>query len=448
DLIGWDLSGWDGGDDNNPIPKLGVSNYSTWAHGTHVSGLLSATTDNGTGIASTSYNCSIMCVKVSREDQTGIPYITEGYSGILYAAQAGYEYAGFSIQNNSWGGVGFNQYEQATINVAHDTYHAIIVAAGGNGAEFGGEIEQAHYPSSYDNVISVAPLGTNDTWHHWATYHSTIDISSPGEGIRSCVINNNYSSWDGSSMASPIVASTIGLMKSYYPERSRIQLETMILETADPVIYQINSEPYLQGNLGTGRVDAHKAIEVPLFPIIGLAGNDIVPSIDQDGMINGGDVLEVLTIIYTDPDWGTATGVHGILTCDSPFILITSGSIEFPDLLPGDVAINETSPFEIELLPDIPEGTYMIDLIITSNESDWVQYETTLPFEIIVEPTQLFYGDVNNDGVLDVLDIVTMVGFITGQSIPTDFQMLIGDMNFDEDLDVLDIVILVNEILN
>ncbi len=447
DLIGWDLSGWNGNYDNDPIPKQGVSNYSVWAHGTHVAGLLSATTDNSAGIASAAFNSRIMCVKVSRENQTGTPYITEGYAGILYAAQAGYYAEGFAILNNSWGGVGYNQYEQVTINVAHDTYNALIVAAGGNGEEYGGELEQAHYPSSYDNVISVAPIGSNDVWHHWATYHSTIDISSPGENIHSTVINNNYATWDGSSMASPIVASVLGLMRSYHPDWDILKMETMLLATADPVIYEVNSEPYLQGKLGVGRVDALKAIETPLFPIIDLAGTDILPVEDLDGQLNGGDVLEFFAIIFTDPGWGTATGITGQLTTDSPDVQIPVDTAEFWDLAPGDAAINESSPFMIELMPGIPEGPLTLTLTITSNQNDFVGYTVDFPIQLEIAGSSFLYGDMNNDGTLDVLDAVTMVTIIMGDILPTEYQLNAGDMNSDGVIDVLDVITLMNQII-
>ena len=74
DFIGWDCSGFSGGEDNNPMPPSGVNNGGTWAHGTHVAGLLSAHTDNNTGIASAAFNCSIMCVKVSTGEQEPNPY--------------------------------------------------------------------------------------------------------------------------------------------------------------------------------------------------------------------------------------------------------------------------------------------------------------------------------------------------------------------------------------
>jgi subtilisin family serine protease len=223
------------------MPPPGVSNGGTWAHGTHGAGLLSANTDNNTGIASASFNCSIMCVKVSTGEQD-YPYITHGYNGILYASQAGHDAGDYAIINNSWGGLGYSVYEQAAINIAHDDYGAIVLAAGGNG---GGSWdlntnEFAHYPSSYDNVIAVCPSGTGDSWNNWATYHASIDLASPGENIRSTRIGNGYTNWSGSSMATPIAASVMGLLKSYHPNWTNEQIERMVVETSDPNIYTVN----------------------------------------------------------------------------------------------------------------------------------------------------------------------------------------------------------------
>ena len=115
-------------------------------------------------------------------------------------------FIGFVIINCSWGGLGSNIFEQASINTMHNNYNAVIFAAAGND-----NIEQAHYPSSYDNVISVTALGSNGSWNHWATYHESVDLGSPGENIRSTTISN-YSSWDGTSMATPQVTGAIALM--------------------------------------------------------------------------------------------------------------------------------------------------------------------------------------------------------------------------------------------
>ena len=55
----------------------------------------------------------------------------------------------------------------------------------------------------------------------------------------------------------------------------------------------------------------------------------------------------------------------------------------------------------------------------------------------------MLLGDVNEDGTLNVLDIVVMVSLI----LESEFNFN-GDMNADEVLNVLDIVALVNLILS
>ncbi|MFQ6610118.1 MAG: S8 family serine peptidase, partial [Fidelibacterota bacterium] len=56
-------------------------------------------------------------------------------------------------------------------------------------------------------------------------------------------------------------------------------------------------------------------------------------------------------------------------------------------------------------------------------------------------------GDVNNDGILDILDVVVTVNYILGTIIPNESQILIADMNEDGSLDVVDIVAMVSIII-
>jgi len=58
------------------------------------------------------------------------------------------------------------------------------------------------------------------------------------------------------------------------------------------------------------------------------------------------------------------------------------------------------------------------------------------------------YGDVNQDGIIDVLDLVRLVGIILNNYNPTDIEYTLSDLNDDGIVDVLDIVTIVNIILS
>ena len=452
DFIGWDCSGYSGSfsdNDNNPLPPAGVSNGGTWAHGTHVAGLLSATTNNGTGIASTAFNCSIMCVKVSSGEQD-YPYITHGYEGILYAAKAGFISGDFTIINNSWGGIGYSQYEQATINIVHEDYNAIVLAAGGNGDDSGQGVDEfAHYPSSYQNVLSVCPTGNNDAWNHWATYHESIDIAAPGEGIRSTKIGGGYTSWSGSSMATPIVGSVIGLMRSINPSWNNDQLISMVLGTSDPIIYDINTEDYLQGKLGRGRVDALTAITTELFPRLEFIDIDISILDDTNGEINQGESVELRTILFNDPEWGTGYNIEGTLVLSEEIqnVSIPSSIVNFGNAYPGDAVMNDSDPFVINFGALSSIGELEFYLNITSNIDGHIKNEQSFPIILNVIEQLVMLGDLNQDSIVNILDIVQIVNIILGDT-PTQYQLEAGDLNADGIVNVLDIVNIVNMILD
>ena len=57
-------------------------------------------------------------------------------------------------------------------------------------------------------------------------------------------------------------------------------------------------------------------------------------------------------------------------------------------------------------------------------------------------------GDINNDGILDILDIVSLVNIIMNPTDISDLESCASDINNDSVIDILDIVNLVNQILN
>ena len=72
-------------------------------------------------------------------------------------------------------------------------------------------------------------------------------------------------------------------------------------------------------------------------------------------------------------------------------------------------------------------------------------------FDYIGEPEDDFvvelYGDVNFDGVLNVVDIVLMVGFILNTTIPTEEQELTADVSQDGIINILDVIMVVQEVI-
>tara|TARA_B100000676_G_scaffold312006_1_gene384292 strand:- start:646 stop:1407 length:762 start_codon:yes stop_codon:yes gene_type:complete len=74
-----------------------------------------------------------------------------------------------------------------------------------------------------------------------------------------------------------------------------------------------------------------------------------------------------------------------------------------------------------------------------------LRYETgfAIPFEC-----QGVSGDVNLDNLINVVDIVTLVGYVLGNSSLDECQLFYSDLNQDELINVVDIVNLVSLILN
>ena len=56
-------------------------------------------------------------------------------------------------------------------------------------------------------------------------------------------------------------------------------------------------------------------------------------------------------------------------------------------------------------------------------------------------------GDSNQDGTLDVLDIVLIISYILGDVEFSDSQESISDINLDGEVNVMDVVVLVSNIL-
>jgi subtilisin family serine protease len=214
DVFGADFANNDGDpmDDNN--------------HGTHCAGTIGGVGNNGVGVVGVAWTTRIMALK----------FLTASGSGSTSNAIKCIDYAiskGASILSNSWGGGGYSSALEAAI-VRSQQAGAVFVAAAGNSA-LNTDLS-ANYPSNYavNNVISVAALDRNNNLASFSNYGATtVDLGAPGVSILSTTRNNTYSTFSGTSMATPHVAGAIAVFWDANPTLSYQQVIQALLGSVD-----------------------------------------------------------------------------------------------------------------------------------------------------------------------------------------------------------------------
>ena len=86
-------------------------------------------------------------------------------------------------------------------------------------------------------------------------------------------------------------------------------------------------------------------------------------------------------------------------------------------------------------------------LKIISNVDDYIQNEQSLYFTLDVQEVSILLGDVNQDSIINILDIINIVNIILGET-PTSYEQEACDVNIDNTINVLDIINIVNIILD
>jgi hypothetical protein len=119
----------------------------------------------------------------------------------------------------------------------------------------------------------------------------------------------------------------------------------------------------------------------------------------------------------------------------------SSGGVQGGDTYDDYYMPNDGSPYPRDFIVD-QEGI----LQYANNEIDteWMIYV----LEELIGSTEGIAGDVNNDGLINILDVIQTVNIILGANpTPTDYELWVADMNQDGNIDILDIVLIVNTIL-
>lgn len=229
-------------------------------HGTHCAGIIGADTDNGIGIAGVNWHCTIIPIKFM---DSGGGTVADEIRGIIWAVSKEAD-----VLSMSFGAGGTDAFELAALSYAATSDCVLVAAAGNSGSQI------PIYPGGYNIVLSVAATGTNDAKAWYSNYGTWVKVSAPGgdqnashyHGILSTLppfVTDNpgpniYDYWEGTSMATPLVAGLAALIRAKYPNMSAEAVAQKIISTADNI--NGNNPLAYKNKLGSGRINAIAAL--------------------------------------------------------------------------------------------------------------------------------------------------------------------------------------------
>jgi type VII secretion-associated serine protease mycosin len=221
-------------------------------HGTWVSGIIAANTNDGYGMSGISWSDKILPVKIMNGEGNGDT--ADLLAAITWSADQGAD-----VINMSVGGFPYSQIMQDAVNYAFSK-GAILVGAAGNNRR-----EENFYPASFDNVVSVSATQVEDEFSNWSSWGPKVDVSAPGSSVltTNCYACTyaGHNTWgthtfiSGTSFATPNVAGVVALMRARFPSYTPQQIVNQLFATVDDLGY-----PGWDNRYGRGRVNAYRAL--------------------------------------------------------------------------------------------------------------------------------------------------------------------------------------------
>jgi uncharacterized repeat protein (TIGR01451 family) len=206
-------------------------------HGTAVTGTVGALL-NGVGAAGVCPGCTIMPIKVI-DALTGLATDTDIVDGIVWATDHGAD-----VLNLSLGDSAPSQLLQDAVDYATSRGVVVVASAGNDGTT------ELMYPAATAGVIGVAATESNEALAWYSNHGSHLELAAPG-CFQTTLLAGGYGQFCGTSIAAPVVAGIVGLVRSRYPGLSRSQVESALLSAA-------NKLPNL--DVQHGVVDAYRAL--------------------------------------------------------------------------------------------------------------------------------------------------------------------------------------------
>ncbi|MBQ7560638.1 MAG: S8 family serine peptidase [Synergistaceae bacterium] len=262
-------------------------------HGTHVSGIIGAVGNNEIGVTGVNWKVKIIPIKATNSEgyfpDSAVADTLNYLSGLLRdnpnmkIVALNMSYGGYSSYTPSEARMYDSMY---SIFSAFDKLNrCLLVAAGGNEAiaackpaPFDQPYYEWHewlgfdgpeyykgdymYPASYtglNNLIVVGAINSADKATDFTCWGDWVHVAAPGQEILSTYDNTQYEFLDGTSMATPYVSGTIGLLAAKYPNATTSQIKAAVIFGANsninPVIYPYEYKCALYKEVITKQID-------------------------------------------------------------------------------------------------------------------------------------------------------------------------------------------------
>ncbi|KRB07567.1 S8 family peptidase [Lysobacter sp. Root690] len=238
-------------------------NPSSW-HGTHVTGIAAAVTNNAVGVAGTAFKAKVLSVRVLGKCGGSLADIADGITWASGGTVSGVPAVGANkatVINMSLGGSGAcSSTFQTAINGAVARGVTVVVAAGNSNAN------AANFqPASCANVINVGATTSAGVRASFSNWGPSVDVAAPGQSILSTLNSGStttgsptYANYSGTSMAAPFVAGIVALMQS----KPGVDLTPAQVEATIKAAANVTAFPSVQNPvIGSGIANADKATD-------------------------------------------------------------------------------------------------------------------------------------------------------------------------------------------
>ncbi len=130
---------------------------------------------------------------------------------------------------------------------------AVVVSAAGNSGD-----ATPYYPAAeeQEGAIAVAASTESNALATFSTRGEWVQVAAPGDKIYGAIPGNRWGVWSGTSMAAPMVAGSVALLRARHPDWGPEQVVEQLVSTAVPLC---------GGSLA--RIDAAAALGAPVAPI-------------------------------------------------------------------------------------------------------------------------------------------------------------------------------------